>query len=253
MMSNRQGVNAISSYPLLYDLHHQSYQDDLPFWLSLADQQQGNVLELGCGAGRVLLPLAKAGNSIIGLDNDLAMLHYLAQHADLPSKVHMVCSDMTEFQLSRHFNLVLLPCNTCSTLTQSGRARMFSLVFRHLRPGGLFAFSVPNPYLLSQLPFHVDSDIEETLIHPLDGNPVQVSSAWHHNASEFTVDWHYDHLLPDGTVNRVTLTQNHFIIHEQSYLNEIEQAGFRHVTCYGDFNFTPYQDTSAYLIMIAFV
>ena len=72
-------------FPTLYHAHHGQYQEDLPFWLKLANQQGGPVLELGCGTGRVLLPLARGGFQTVGLDNDLEMLRFLqaARGADL--------------------------------------------------------------------------------------------------------------------------------------------------------------------------
>src|ERR1051326_8231265 len=47
---------------------------DLPFYVELAKQIGGPILEMGCGTGRVLLPIARAGIEIHGLDNSPAML-----------------------------------------------------------------------------------------------------------------------------------------------------------------------------------
>jgi ubiquinone/menaquinone biosynthesis C-methylase UbiE len=47
-------------FPQLYHIHHNAHTEDLPFWLKLAQQQGGPVLELGCGTGRVLIPLIQA-------------------------------------------------------------------------------------------------------------------------------------------------------------------------------------------------
>src|ERR1051325_11906771 len=47
---------------------------DVPFWRTLAKQQDGPVLELGCGTGRISIPLARAGVSLVGIDRSEAML-----------------------------------------------------------------------------------------------------------------------------------------------------------------------------------
>ena len=52
-------VNTDDLFPLYYHAQHQNYLEDLPFWLGLAAAQGSPVLELGCGSGRVLLPLAR--------------------------------------------------------------------------------------------------------------------------------------------------------------------------------------------------
>ncbi len=57
-----------------YDLTHAELTADLPFVLQLASEAGGPILELGCGSGRLLLPLARAGHSVIGLDLSGAML-----------------------------------------------------------------------------------------------------------------------------------------------------------------------------------
>ena len=65
-------------FPQLYHAHHNRSLEDLPFWLELAAQAGDPILELGCGTGRVLIPLAQAGYHTIGLDND-------PSHAEVPA------------------------------------------------------------------------------------------------------------------------------------------------------------------------
>ena len=52
-----------------YDLTHADLTDDIDFILSLAQAVNGPILELGCGSGRLLLPLARAGFTVTGVDN----------------------------------------------------------------------------------------------------------------------------------------------------------------------------------------
>ena len=54
----------------LYHAHHSRNLEDLPFWQELARQQGSPILELGCGSGRVLLPLARAGYNVVGLERE---------------------------------------------------------------------------------------------------------------------------------------------------------------------------------------
>src|SRR5512139_2330905 len=106
-------------FPQLYHAHHNRYLEDIPFWLELAAQHGDPVLELGCGTGRVLLPLVRAGHRVVGLDNDLSMLHFLRSHLDttLQPAPEVFVADLAAFRLAVRFPLIILPCNTFSTLS----------------------------------------------------------------------------------------------------------------------------------------
>jgi SAM-dependent methyltransferase len=240
-------------FPPLYDAHHSLYKEDLPFWLGLAKKQKGKVLELGCGTGRVLLPLALAGIPMVGLDNDLEMLDYL--RARLPETFSpaplLFAAEITNFHLEMDFSLIILPCNTWSTLSTAQRSQALGCIYEHLVPGGLFAVSMPSPDLLSSLPARSDPVIEEHYQHPLDGSPVQVSSGWRRGKYHFTVTWHYDHFLPDGNIRRITARVRHDLASAQAYQQELSAAGLELVAIYGDFERSPYTPDSLELILIA--
>ncbi len=241
------------SFPWLYHAHHILQLKDLSFWLDLAALQGDPILELGCGTGRVLLSLAKAGHRAYGLDNDSGMLAVLDQNltSDLQSSVYFFQADLTAFHLGIQFALILLPCNTFSTLRASKRLSTLALVRQHLLPGGLFAASLPNPSVTRHLPQHADPEVEETFPHPVDGEPVQVSSAWERTAHHFIIHWHYDHLLPDGRVERQSAQVHHFLTSTTTYLEELNAAGMEVTHLYGDFDTSQYTSDSPYLILVA--
>ena len=66
-------------FPSFYHAHHNAFRSDIPFWLDLARRQGSPILELGCGTGRVLIPLAEAGYTVYGLDIDPEMLEFCLQ------------------------------------------------------------------------------------------------------------------------------------------------------------------------------
>ena len=72
-----------TTHALLYDTHHQRHLEDLPFWLELARNANGPILELGCGTGRILLPLLENNLPAIGLDLDADMLAILREKSRL--------------------------------------------------------------------------------------------------------------------------------------------------------------------------
>jgi hypothetical protein len=179
------------------------------------------------------------------------MLAYLLLVKDLPPHALIFCADMMAFWLERSFALVLLPCNTFSTLSASERVGMLRLVRAHLQPGGLFAASLANPVLLEALPAEGETEVEEVFYHPQDGHPIQVSSAWQRTQEIFTVLWHYDQLYPDGQVERLTVRQEHHLVLLETYQAEIERCGFASLTALGDFDRSPYTPKSSHLILLA--
>jgi SAM-dependent methyltransferase len=240
-------------FPRLYHAHHCLHMEDLPFWLDIAAQRQDPILELGCGTGRVLARLAQAGRQIYGLDYDFGMLAVLREnlHPDLQNKGTVFQADFTRFRLAMLFDLILLPCNTFSTLDAAGRPALLSQVIAHLKPGGLFALSLPNPSMLRRLRPRSDPEVEEVLVHPLDGEPLQVSSAWQRTRQYFTLYWHYDHLLSDGRVERLSVETRHYLTSAETYLAEMRQAGFSSFNLYGDFDRSVLTPTSPNLIILA--
>ena len=240
-------------FPTLYHAHHNQYKEDLPLWLDLAHQQGGPVLELGCGTGRVLLPLAQAGFRTVGLDNDLDMLRFLraAQAPDLQPAPLLCAASLTDFHLAQRFPLVLLPCNTWSVLDAGQRSKALSIIRQHLSSGGIFAASLPNPDFLRDLPARSEADVDESFVHPVTGNPVQVSSSWQRAHGLFTVTWHYDHLLPDGAVERLTVQSRHDLIPAAAYLDELRQAGLHLQAVFGEFDGSPADRWAANLIFVA--
>jgi SAM-dependent methyltransferase len=89
-------------------------REDVQFFVDEARAAKGPVLEVGCGSGRVLIPTARAGVAITGLDLSPAMLELCrtklrAEPPDVQSRVDLHQGDMTAFDLRRKFALITLP------------------------------------------------------------------------------------------------------------------------------------------------
>ena len=236
----------MEQFPILYDEQHRTYLEDIPFWISLAEQYGNPVLELGCGTGRVLFPLQQAGHETLGLDRDQGMLRLLCQKH--PGMV--ICADMTDIPIKGFFRLVILPCNTYLTLHKEERKKLLECVARIIHPDGIFAVSLPNPWLLRALPESMETDVEEIIEHPSDGNPVQISNSWQRSSTQLDIFWHYDHLFPDGTIQRLSIEQSYSLQPPQEYEEEFKQAGFEVKAKYGNFDQSPFQRTSPNLIFL---
>jgi SAM-dependent methyltransferase len=119
---------------------------DVPFYLELARQagERGQaVLELGCGTGRVTIPIALAGVEVVGLDDAPAMLDVARRKAAAAgATVRWVTADMRSFDLWQRFGLVIIPFRSfLHMLTEDDQAACLERVFAHLLPGGRFALN----------------------------------------------------------------------------------------------------------------
>lgn len=148
--------DAVESRTLLaryYDEAYAADEDlaDVPFYLDLAQSTGGPVLELGCGTGRVLLPIVRAGIAIDGVDNSLSMLDRLRRKLELEAahdreRVSVFEGDMCNFRSQRKYALVIIPFRPLQHMytVEDQLAALRTAAF-HLLDGGLLAFDVYYP------------------------------------------------------------------------------------------------------------
>jgi SAM-dependent methyltransferase len=133
-----------------YDALYSTLRDpsgDRGFYLALAEQPGGPVLELGCGTGRVLLPIAKRGIECVGIEASRAMLDVF-RAKNPPSNVRLVEGRMETFELDERFRLVTIPFRALShLLSVESQLACLERVRRHLAPGGTLALDVFDPKL----------------------------------------------------------------------------------------------------------
>jgi SAM-dependent methyltransferase len=125
-----------------HDVECGGYAEDLPLWRELAAAEAGPVLDVGAGAGRVALELARAGHDVTALDLDaelLAELRTRAQREGLTVRTEQ--ADAAGFELSGPpFGLIAVPMQTIQLLP--GRAAFLASARDHLASGGLVAIAI---------------------------------------------------------------------------------------------------------------
>lgn len=255
-MDDSHGPYADLYHADFYD-HVELYQErpDIDFYTALAVRHGGPVLELGCGTGRVLLPTARAGVEITGLDLSASMLAVcrskLAQEPpEVQSRVRLHHADMRSFDLGRRFGLVTIPFRSFQhLLTVEGQMACLACAHRHLEPGGTLALDVFNPSLrrLVDPKYLQESDYDQPFAMA-DGRSVVRRDR---NASVdlvnqvIHVEFIYYVTHPDGRQERLVdpFPLRYFFRYEVEHL--LVRAGFEVEAVYGDFDRSPVSPAAA--------
>ena len=147
----------------LYDLDPREItRDDIPFYRKRANAIGGSVLELGCGTGRIAIPLAEDGHEIWGVDLSEEMLAQLREKAarlpaSVAARLRVLHGDMTRFELGRKFALVIIPFRAFQSLTERvQQERCLECIRTHLSERGQFVMHVFRPYTV----------LDETWVRP---------------------------------------------------------------------------------------
>ncbi|HEY7152143.1 MAG TPA: class I SAM-dependent methyltransferase [Solirubrobacterales bacterium] len=134
----------MSSAAVWHEVECGGYAADLPAWEGLADAAAGPLLELGSGAGRVALHLARRGRELWAVDSDPSLLEALQKHALREGlAVHAECADVRSLALGREFELVIAPMQLIQMLDGASRRRaVLERSAAHLTIGGRLAIAV---------------------------------------------------------------------------------------------------------------
>jgi SAM-dependent methyltransferase len=238
---------------LFYDQHATGVPGDVAFYVARARAAGSPVLELGCGTGRVLFPVAEAGLEIVGLDASPDMLgvaekKLTASSPDVRRRVHLLRGDMRDFTLGRRFSLVTIPyraflCN----LTVDDQLRTLTYVRQHLTTDGRLVFNVFDPHVgkLAAGRWITSPEQRRELRHPSTGNPVLVDEDFRFDLERQLVEGAFVFEERDAATGavlgtcRAPLTLRYVFRWEMEHL--LARAGFRVETLSGDFGGGPFR------------
>ncbi len=247
-----------------YDLTHASLTEDIPFVLVLARQANGPVLELGCGSGRLLLPLAQAGMTVMGLDNSAAMLARaqtrLAPEPEIvQNRVTLREGDMTGFAVDGRFPLILISYNTFMHLDNNQALACLKQARRHLLAGGQLFIDLANPFTIADTPEDHLLSLENVLTDPATGDIILHLAANRLDTAGQTlhITWVYDrspgaHSSPMGGPVHRTIAQatyHYRYPHQMELL--LQEAGFNHLTFLGAYDHSPFHEQSPRLLLLS--
>ena len=182
------GLRAYNSE--IYDAYFTGIDGEVDFYVEEAMDCGGPVLELGCGTGRVLLPIARSGIEITGLDIDHDLLNLLRrklvqEEKEVADRVRVFEADMIAFHSDERYSIAIAPYRAFQhILTSIDQRKALDCIHRHLESGGRFVFNAYDP--LEEiaregfaLPLRKDCDF----IDPSTGHTVVVYFSRHYNPS----------------------------------------------------------------------
>jgi SAM-dependent methyltransferase len=254
--------DAFPDLPAIYDsVPLYVARRDVDFYVGEAKEAGGRVLEVGCGTGRTLLPIARSGCMIEGVDSSAEMLGHCSaklqkEPDDVRRRVTLHRADARTFDIGRKFDLVIAPFRVVQHLTTiEDQLAFLHSAARHLGPGGRLAFDVFNPDF-SALVSADGIEREDTPNTNLpDGRSFRRTGRvarvrWIDQVSEIELSY-YISQESGGPVERhvQSFDMRWFLRAELVHL--LERAGFRVRSIYGDFDRSPLADKSPEQVVCA--
>jgi ubiquinone/menaquinone biosynthesis C-methylase UbiE len=235
MTDEYEGVLA-RNYDALYGVMRDP-SGDAAFYRGLAEGTGGPVLELGCGTGRVLLPIAALGIPCTGVDASWSMLAVL-RAKNPPPNLELVEGRMESFDLGdRRFRLVTSPFRALQHLLDvPSQLAALANVRRHLLPGGMFAFDVFDPKLAWLIAPGDAERLDATFV--LDGVQTRRFSRTRMDlaAQVMEVTFRFEPAQAGGDT---TVRMRWFYRYEIEHL--LARAGFTDIALYGGYDRRPWR------------
>lgn len=252
------------AWAAIYDSVYSYVREDIPFYVDEAKAANGPVLELGCGTGRVTIPIAKAGLHIVGLDFSHAMLDVARKKVTALGgldNLALVYGDMTDFSVGEmdevdgKFGLVIIPFRGFqSLLSVEDEIKTLANIKRRLAPGGRLVFNifVPDVQMMAQ-----DSDVPYHFRDVIDPDTGARYVLW--NQTEYdcysqvmNIRTTVEELNESGTVARKLYRDfqlRNIFRWEMHHL--LVSCGFQVEDVFGDFSRSDFDETSAEMVWVA--
>ncbi|MEF8832813.1 MAG: class I SAM-dependent methyltransferase [Candidatus Thermoplasmatota archaeon] len=159
-----------------YDILHSNLNDE-EFYKNLADQYGPHILEIGSGTGRLLLPLAREGYEVTGLELNDDMLEICRKKMKDESKetlenIELIKGDMRDFKIDKNFELIIAPCNViCHILKRVDLRKALSCFKDHLAEEGVLIIDNSMPNVESMVKNNEEEKVLE-FTHPRNGRKI---------------------------------------------------------------------------------
>jgi SAM-dependent methyltransferase len=263
-------IEPVYQHPEDYELEVAAqHLRDASFWSELVRREYPKrVLEIGCGTGRLTIPLAREGArhgfTVTGLDAEPAMLahacdHLRAEPEEVQRAVRFEHGDARDLvsagAVRERFDVILMPFGVAHhfvTIEEQNAA--WRTVRNRLTPSGLFVVDVTAPDLASLVEAQAGSPrVLDLDVCSADGRHLRRSVARHYDAAtqRLTMEFHYEVVEPDGSWYAYPSTFVMYVYHAQELMRLFQSAGFVVERLVGSYSGEPYGNDSHQLIALA--
>jgi SAM-dependent methyltransferase len=250
-------VDQYELYARFYDLDYAGFDADLYMIQQYALRCGSPILELGCGTGRLLLPLARRGYQVTGVDVSAAMLEVARRKVTaekLDSHVTLLQQDMRDLDLGGRFNLAFAAINSFMHMMTAGdQLAALARVRRHLNPGGLLLLDLFNPDLNRLLDSRGQVVLDKVMADPETGCQLMRfrTQTVDHGQQIIHTTYLLDQVDGEGHVRRtlVPFSLRYLFRGELDLL--LRHAGFEIEALYGSYDLDELSDDSDKMIAVA--
>lgn len=239
----------------LYDAEHASFADDVVLYRELARRTDGPVLEAMCGSGRLLVPLARAGYAVVGVDSSRAMLDRAqdaAVQAGVAARITLHHGDIRDPLPITDAALAIVALNSFMHLTSSAdQIRVLGRLHAALKPGGLLVLDLLNLDPATIIAYDGSLVFDQTLQLD-DGRLAQKFVAQRADSGSQLLDVTFFYDTLDGvSVTRVTTSFTLRWLYRFEIEHLLARCGFVIETVAGGYDLEPYTGRSDQLVVVA--
>ena len=250
--------SAYDQWASIYDSVYSYVRDDIPFYVKQALDSGGDVLELGCGTGRVTIPIAEAGVDVVGLDFSEAMLDIARSKSSALSsrsgELSLRLEDMRDFDLGRQFSLIIIPFRGfLSLLSVEDELSTLRVILRHLKPGGRLVFNIFVPDVNSLLQ---EGDVAYHLRDVTDPVTGSTLVLWNQSRYDNFTQIVYARIIIEELDSRSEIVRKIYrdfqlrYVHRWEMQHLLELCGFEVLDLYGDFDCSPFDESSTEMVWV---
>ncbi len=236
-----------SGFAAYYEALTGDFRGDVPMYLEMAKRHEGPILELACGTGRVAIPLAEAGSTIVGLDSDpemLALAESKARMLELGRRISFVKADMVSFKMKQKFPLIIAGANSLIHLLDSASLRKCLERCRtQLTPGGtLYIAFEPSPYIAAAGKYRVERERPRQVFNRETGETLLYRGTTTVDPNFQLIIRHHEYANPRAP-HDATKTATFNYVTRPIYPGElellVELVGLEIIGIYGDYDLRP--------------